>query len=71
MEHMSFEAELEKYGSFAYTTVGDSMRPLLRQGKDVVVIERPAGRLKKYDAALYKRLTFVCGQRLHCACNIL
>ena len=30
------------------------MRPLIRQGKDAVVIGKPAGRLKKYDVALYK-----------------
>ena len=31
------------------------MRPLIRQGKDLMVIEKPKGRLKRYDAALYIR----------------
>lgn len=29
--------------------------PLLRQKKDLVVIERPVGRCRKYDVSLYKR----------------
>ena len=52
----SFEEEIEKHGEFVYTNVGDSMLPLLRQGRDLFVITRkPAGRLKKYDVPLYKR----------------
>ena len=31
------------------------MRPLIRQGRDLMVIEKPKGRLKRYDAALYIR----------------
>lgn len=31
------------------------MMPLIRQGKDLIVIERPSGRCKKYDVPLYKR----------------
>lgn len=43
-------------GTLVYTNVGDSMMPLLRQGKDLMVISRkPEGRLKKYDVPLYKR----------------
>ena len=35
---------------------GTSMLPLLRQGKDLMVISpRPDSRLKKYDALLFKR----------------
>lgn len=52
----SFEAELKQHGTLVYPNVGTSMMPLLRQGKDLMVISRrPAGRLKKYDAVLYKR----------------
>ena len=54
--YSTFEAEIEKHGQLIYTNVGDSMMPLLRQGKDLLVISRkPAGRLKKYDVPLYKR----------------
>ena len=52
----SFEEQLEKHGQLVYTNVGTSMMPLLRQGKDLLIITRkPAERLKKYDVPLYKR----------------
>ena len=35
-------------------TRGASMRPLLRQGKDIVVIKRPIFPLKAGDAPLYR-----------------
>ena len=51
----TFEAELLAHGKIIYTNVGVSMMPLLRQNRDVMIIERPNGRLKKYDVPLYKR----------------
>lgn len=51
----SFEDILARDGRLVYTSVGDSMRPFLRSGEDLLVIERANGRLKKYDAALYRR----------------
>ena len=50
-----FEDVIERDGKLVYTNVGDSMRPLIRQGKDLIIIEKPQGRLKKYDVPLYKR----------------
>jgi hypothetical protein len=56
MSNTTFEAELERSGRIIYTNVGDSMMPLLREGRDLMIIEkRPQGRCKKYDAVLYKR----------------
>ena len=52
---VSFEEELERSGKLVYTTVGVSMRPLIKQDRDLSIIEKPQGRLKKYDGALYKR----------------
>lgn len=53
---VTFEEELEKHGYFVYTNVGVSMMPLLRQGRDLMVIrKRGEERLKKYDAVLFKR----------------
>ena len=49
------EDVIERDGKLVYTNVGDSMRPLIRQGKDLIIIEKPQGRLKKYDVPLYKR----------------
>lgn len=51
----TFEQELEKNGKIVYTNVGTSMMPLLRQNRDLMIIEKPHGRLKKYDVPLYKR----------------
>lgn len=55
MNNSSFEEEIEKKGKLIYTNVGDSMMPYIRQGRDLLVIEKPQGRLKKYDVPLYKR----------------
>lgn len=55
MNKSSFEEVLEKNGNLVYTNVGDSMMPLLREHRDLVVLKKPEGRLKKYDVPLYKR----------------
>lgn len=55
-EKTTFEEVLKKDGRLIYTNVGDSMQPLIRQGRDLVVIEPPpAGRLKRFDVPLYRR----------------
>ena len=52
----SFEEILERDGVFAYTNVGWSMMPLLRERHDVIEIrKKEPGRCKKYDVVLYKR----------------
>ena len=51
---MTFEEILKQDGRLVYKTRGVSMLPMLHQNRDLVVI-RPADRLRKYDAALYKR----------------
>ena len=55
MATSTFEEEIQKNGKLVYTNVGDSMRPLIRQGRDILVISAVSGRLKKYDVPLYKR----------------
>lgn len=56
MSQMSFEEYLDKNGTLAYTNVGVSMMPLLRQGRDVMVIRKKGPeRCRKYDAVLFKR----------------
>lgn len=54
-ETVSIEQMLREKGVYVGTTVGTSMEPLLRTRRDVVVIEKPAGRLKKNDVPLYRR----------------
>ena len=51
----TFEEEIERTGKLVYTNVGDSMMPLIKQGRDLLIIEKPDGRLKRYDIPLYKR----------------
>lgn len=55
MSKSSFEEQLNEKGILVYTNVGISMKPLIRQGKDVMIIKRVDGPLKKYDVPLYKR----------------
>lgn len=52
----SFEEELAVHGTLVYRNRGVSMMPMLRQDRDLMVIEaRPVGRCRKYDVVLYKR----------------
>ena len=55
MRKSTFEEVLARDGRLVYSNVGDSMRPLIRQGRDLLVIEPPNGRLKRLDVPLYKR----------------
>lgn len=55
MNKSTFEEEIEKSGKIIYTNVGDSMMPFIKQGRDVLVISRAEGKLKRYDVPLYKR----------------
>ena len=53
---MTLEQLLARDGWLAYTNKGVSMMPLLRQNRDVMVIERKGdARCKKLDAVLFKR----------------
>ena len=51
----TYEGELNRKGRFIYTCSGVSMLPLLRQYKDLFIIEKKQGRCEKYDVVLYKR----------------
>lgn len=64
-ETVSIEQMLDEKGIYIGTTVGTSMEPLLRTRRDVVVIEKPAGRLKKYDVPLYRRGEDYVLHRMH------
>ena len=47
--------KLESGGTVTFTPKGKSMLPLLRDGEDVVVLNKPNGRLHLFDMPLYKR----------------
>ena len=51
----TFEEVLARDGKLVYKTKGVSMEPMLRQNRDLVIIQAPASRLQKNDVALYKR----------------
>ena len=55
MDTTTLEELLKKDGKLVYKTRGVSMLPMLRQNRDLVVIEVPSGRLKQDDVALYRR----------------
>lgn len=48
------EELLARDGKLVYKTRGRSMEPMLRQNRDLVIVQVPASRLKKNDVALYK-----------------
>ena len=51
----TYEEELRTQGKLVYRNHGSSMLPLIRQDRDLIIIQpRPAGRCRKYDAVLYK-----------------
>ena len=53
---MTFEEELAGTGRLVYTNKGVSMMPLLRQGKDIMVMEAcTASQVRKLDAVLFVR----------------
>ena len=52
---MTFEELLARDGKLVYKTHGRSMEPILRQDRDLVILESPGGRLRRYDVALYQR----------------
>ena len=52
---LNIEEILKRDGVYVSTTSGISMSPMLRDRRDTIVVTPVAGRLKKYDVALYKR----------------
>ena len=51
----TLEEMLRRDGFLVYKTRGVSMRPLLKENRDLVTIRPFDGRLKKYDVPLYRR----------------
>ena len=55
MANSTFEEEIQRSGRLVYTNVGRSMMPLIRQHRDLVIIEKPQGRCRNYDVPLYRK----------------
>ena len=52
----TYEAYLEEHGKLTLTNVGFSMRPMIRQGRDMfTVVKKTDARCEKYDVVLYRR----------------
>lgn len=47
--------KLNMGGTVTFTPHGESMLPMLRDGEDIVVLEKPKGRLHLFDVPLYRR----------------
>lgn len=54
MVKRKIEDVIKEQGQLIYTSVGDSMYPLIREG-DLIIISAVDKPLKKYDVPLYKR----------------
>ena len=57
MNNSTFEEIIRRDGRLIYTNGGDSMRPLIRECLDLLIMTNPDGKLKKYDVPLYRRDT--------------
>lgn len=55
MEYSSFEKELAENGKLVYTNVGVSMMPLIREKRDVILMERLDDAPKRFDVVLFRR----------------
>lgn len=51
----NIEKILKSEGRYVSSTRGVSMLPMIKTGRDVVIIEPKRERLKQYDVALYRR----------------
>lgn len=54
-EKLNPEEALAKYGSMMWNCKGSSMRPLIREGIDYVVIQSPDREIRPYDVVIYVR----------------
>ena len=51
----TYEEELSRTGTVAFPVKGVSMRPLIKAGRDAVLVTAKNGRLGRYDVGLFKR----------------
>lgn len=52
----TYEQYLAEHGSLTYTFKGNSMNPMLKQGRDIFTVRaKTSERCRKYDVVLYRR----------------
>ena len=54
-EKYTIEQVLQERGTYIGPTMGVSMLPMLKTGRDTIVVQRKTARLQPLDVALYKR----------------
>lgn len=54
-EKITIEEVVKREGQYVGPTVGVSMLPMLKTGRDTIVVKRKTARLDALDVALYKR----------------
>ena len=52
---LSVEEVLEQKGVWVSTVQGGSMLPMLRQGQDIIVVEKKPEKINKYDVVLIRK----------------
>lgn len=53
MEEQSIKEILDTFGQYTGLTLGTSMKPLIHQQKDNIIVVKNKGRMKKYDVPVY------------------
>ena len=57
-ENIGLEDAVNEYGSIVWSCKGQSMKPLIREKVDYVVIEKPDREIRPFDVVLYSRDTY-------------
>ncbi|MBQ6624112.1 MAG: S24/S26 family peptidase [Mogibacterium sp.] len=60
-ENIGLEDAVNEYGSIVWNCKGQSMKPLIRERVDYVVIEKPDREIRPFDVVLYSRDTYKTG----------
>lgn len=69
----SIKEILDTYGKYTGLTMGTSMKPLIHEQRDNIIVVKNKGRLKKYDVPVYvqSRESILCTALLRCAMTIM
>lgn len=60
-ENIGIDDAINEYGSIVWNCKGQSMKPLIREKVDYVVIEKPDREIRPFDVVLYSRDTYKPG----------
>ena len=60
MEKAEYIESIEKNGNCVFVTLGNSMWPIMKNGKQKAVLVKKQGRLNKYDVAMFTRKDGSC-----------